>query len=140
MSLHHETHPLDANEPILQVNKQRFVLFPIKYPRVWEMYKKAEASFWTAEEVDLAVSRALPPRHPGTGDATEQAPTLGPQCRAARRHQPPDRQPPESSSKTLRTACTLRPARGLRAWARRASTHIAPPPGVAAAGPRDTRA
>jgi len=35
-------------------NKQRFVLFPIKYPRVWEMYKKAEASFWTAEEVDLA--------------------------------------------------------------------------------------
>merc|ERR1719272_1570559 len=54
MSLHHETHPLDANEPILQVNKQRFVLFPIKYPRVWEMYKKAEASFWTAEEVDLA--------------------------------------------------------------------------------------
>merc|ERR1719272_2028309 len=54
MSLHHETHPLDANEPILQVNKQRFVLFPIKYPRVWEMYKKAEASFWTAEEIDLA--------------------------------------------------------------------------------------
>ena len=65
MSLHHETHPLDADEPILQVNKQRFVLFPIKYPRVWEMYKKAEASFWTAEEIDLAVSRALPPRHPG---------------------------------------------------------------------------
>ena len=140
MSLHHETHPLDANEPILQVNKQRFVLFPIKYPRVWEMYKKAEASFWTAEEVDLAVSRALPPRHPGTGPGTEQAPTLGPQCRAARRHQPPDRQPPESSSKSLRTACTLRPARGLRAWARRASTHIAPPPGVADVGPRDTRA
>jgi len=29
-------------------------MFPIKYPAVWEMYKKAEASFWTAEEVDLS--------------------------------------------------------------------------------------
>jgi len=35
-------------------NKQRFVLFPLKHPQVWEMYKKAEASFWTAEEIDLA--------------------------------------------------------------------------------------
>lgn len=42
------------NEPILTENKQRFVLFPIQYHEVWEMYKKAEASFWTAEEVDLA--------------------------------------------------------------------------------------
>ncbi|MCS7077444.1 MAG: ribonucleoside-diphosphate reductase small subunit [Bacteroidia bacterium] len=41
-------------EPILTENKQRFVLFPIQYHEVWEMYKKAEASFWTAEEVDLA--------------------------------------------------------------------------------------
>jgi len=48
------THPDDANEPILVENKQRFVLFPIKHPAVWEMYKKAEASFWTAEEIDLA--------------------------------------------------------------------------------------
>ena len=48
--------PIDAEEPILQANHQRFVLFPIKHPRVWEMYKKAEASFWTAEEIDLAVS------------------------------------------------------------------------------------
>jgi len=47
-------HPSDVNEPILTENKQRFVLFPIKHPQVWEMYKKAEASFWTAEEVDLA--------------------------------------------------------------------------------------
>ena len=115
MSLHHETHPLDKDEPILQVNKQRFVLFPIKYPRVWEMYKKAEASFWTAEEVDLAVSRALPPRHPGTGPGTERAPTLGPQCRAAQRHQTPDEQPPDSSSRSLRAACTPRPGRGQRA-------------------------
>lgn len=48
-------HAADASEPILTENKGRFVLFPIKHPKVWEMYKKAEASFWTAEEVDLAV-------------------------------------------------------------------------------------
>lgn len=40
-------------EPLLQVNNSRFVLFPIKYPQIWEMYKNAEASFWTAEEIDL---------------------------------------------------------------------------------------
>lgn len=45
---------LYANEPILQENKDRFVLFPIKHPDLWEMYKKAEASFWIAEELDLA--------------------------------------------------------------------------------------
>lgn len=42
------------DEPLLQPNPQRFVLFPIKYQEVWQMYKKAEASFWTAEEVDLS--------------------------------------------------------------------------------------
>ena len=41
-------------EPILQENKDRFVLFPIKHREIWEMYKKAEASFWTAEEIDLS--------------------------------------------------------------------------------------
>lgn len=41
-------------EPILQENKDRFVLFPIKHQAIWEMYKKAEASFWTAEEIDLS--------------------------------------------------------------------------------------
>lgn len=40
-------------EPILQENKSRFVLLPIRYPEVWKMYKQAEASFWTAEEIDL---------------------------------------------------------------------------------------
>lgn len=30
------------------------VMFPLKYPEIWNMYKKQEASFWTAEEVDLA--------------------------------------------------------------------------------------
>jgi ribonucleoside-diphosphate reductase beta chain len=37
------------NEVLLQENKERFVLFPIKYDKIWEMYKKAENSFWTAE-------------------------------------------------------------------------------------------
>lgn len=45
---------LDSDEPLLVENKQRFVLFPIKYNDMWQMYKKHEASFWTAEEVDLA--------------------------------------------------------------------------------------
>lgn len=43
-----------ATEPILVENKDRFVLFPITHPDIWQMYKKAEASFWTAEEVDLS--------------------------------------------------------------------------------------
>ncbi|KAI4652025.1 Ribonucleotide-diphosphate reductase (RNR), small subunit [Alternaria ventricosa] len=44
----------EAEEPLLQENPGRFVLFPIKYHDVWQMYKKAEASFWTAEEIDLS--------------------------------------------------------------------------------------
>lgn len=46
--------PEEANEPLLTENPQRFVLFPIKYHEIWQMYKKAEASFWTAEEIDLS--------------------------------------------------------------------------------------
>ncbi|KAL6790258.1 ribonucleotide reductase [Trichoderma sp. SZMC 28013] len=46
--------PDEIDEPILQENPQRFVLFPIKYHEIWQMYKKAEASFWTAEEIDLS--------------------------------------------------------------------------------------
>lgn len=41
-------------EPILKENPNRFVLFPIQNDEVWQMYKKAEASFWTAEEIDLS--------------------------------------------------------------------------------------
>lgn len=41
-------------ESLLQTNPDRFVLFPIKYGDIWEFYKKAEASFWTAEEIDLS--------------------------------------------------------------------------------------
>ncbi|KAI4158279.1 MAG: hypothetical protein LQ342_007576 [Letrouitia transgressa] len=46
--------PDEEDEPLLQENPQRFVLFPIKYHEIWQMYKKAEASFWTAEEIDLS--------------------------------------------------------------------------------------
>ena len=45
---------MGITEPILQENKDRFVLFPIKHNDIWAMYKKAEASFWTAEEIDLS--------------------------------------------------------------------------------------
>ena len=47
-----ETKMLD--EPILSENKDRFVLFPIQHNDIWSFYKKAEASFWTAEEIDLS--------------------------------------------------------------------------------------
>jgi ribonucleoside-diphosphate reductase beta chain len=41
-------------EPILRENKDRFVLFPIRQHEIWKFYKQAEASFWTAEEIDLS--------------------------------------------------------------------------------------
>ena len=46
----------DSNntELLLRENKDRFVILPINYHKVWEMYKKHEASFWTAEEIDLS--------------------------------------------------------------------------------------
>lgn len=42
-----------AIEPILAENDDRFVIFPIKHHDLWEWYKKCEACFWTAEEIDL---------------------------------------------------------------------------------------
>jgi len=39
------------DEPLLRKNPRRFVIFPIQYPDIWKMYKQAQASFWTAEEV-----------------------------------------------------------------------------------------
>lgn len=42
-----------SEEPILQEDPNRFVLFPIKHDDIWAFYKKSEASFWTAEEIDL---------------------------------------------------------------------------------------
>ena len=43
----------DQNEPILADNPNRYVLFPIQHDDIWKWYKKQEASFWTAEEIDL---------------------------------------------------------------------------------------
>lgn len=44
---------MNAAEPILTDNPGRFVIFPIQHHDIWEWYKKSEASFWTAEEIDL---------------------------------------------------------------------------------------
>ena len=41
-------------EPLLIESKRRFVLFPIQYHEIWRFYKKAQASFWTVEEITLA--------------------------------------------------------------------------------------
>ncbi|KAF7231096.1 transcript variant X1 [Nothobranchius furzeri] len=43
-----------SEEPLLKENPRRFVILPIQYQDIWQMYKQAEASFWTAEEVDLS--------------------------------------------------------------------------------------
>merc|ERR1712070_998913 len=49
-----EFNKLEKSDPLLMENPRRWVMFPIQYPAVWEMYKKHEASFWTAEEIDLS--------------------------------------------------------------------------------------
>jgi ribonucleoside-diphosphate reductase subunit M2 len=43
----------ETEELLLRPNPDRFVMLPVRYPRLWAMYKQAEASFWTAEEIDL---------------------------------------------------------------------------------------
>ncbi len=42
-----------SKDPLLAPNDDRFVLFPLKYHSIWELYKKHMAVFWTAEEIDL---------------------------------------------------------------------------------------
>lgn len=55
MSTHNDaTTVMEKREPLLDENPQRFTLFPIRYQNIWQMYKRAEASFWTVEEVDLS--------------------------------------------------------------------------------------
>jgi len=41
-------------DPLLDVSNDRFTMFPINYPKIWDMYKDHEALFWTAEEIDLS--------------------------------------------------------------------------------------
>ncbi|MEZ5037647.1 MAG: ribonucleotide-diphosphate reductase subunit beta [Chitinophagales bacterium] len=44
----------NITEKILQEADNRFVLFPIQYPEIWNMYKTALKTFWVTEEVDLS--------------------------------------------------------------------------------------
>ena len=44
----------DKDELLLKKNKNRFVLFPIKYNDIYEQYKLAESAFWTSNEIDLS--------------------------------------------------------------------------------------
>lgn len=48
--------PTDETKRVFQMEQMadRYVLFPIKYPKIWEMYKKQQAAFWVAEEIDLS--------------------------------------------------------------------------------------
>jgi ribonucleoside-diphosphate reductase beta chain len=48
---------MQQEEVLLRENKDRFVILPINYPAIWEMYKKHEAGFWTAEEIDLSADQ-----------------------------------------------------------------------------------
>lgn len=42
-------------EPLLQEDEgtNRFTMFPITKPDVWALYKKAQSTYWMAEEIDL---------------------------------------------------------------------------------------
>ncbi|SJL16363.1 probable Putative ribonucleoside-diphosphate reductase small chain B [Armillaria ostoyae] len=44
-------------EPILTDSEERLVLFPIRYPEAYNFYKKAQASVWSAEEMNLSQDR-----------------------------------------------------------------------------------
>jgi ribonucleoside-diphosphate reductase beta chain len=55
MSLVADYGACESDEPILRADPNRFVIFPIRHPHLWALYKKAEASFWTAEEIDLTM-------------------------------------------------------------------------------------
>lgn len=55
--LNFKTLNMQQEEVLLKENKDRFVILPINYPAIWEMYKRHEASFWTAEEIDLSADQ-----------------------------------------------------------------------------------
>lgn len=54
MHIESQERTAQPTEPLLMENKDRFVIFPIRYHDIWHFYKKAQASFWTAEEIDLS--------------------------------------------------------------------------------------
>ncbi len=41
-------------EPLLAPDDNRFVMFPIKYDDIWQMYQKQIDCFWRPEEIDLS--------------------------------------------------------------------------------------
>jgi ribonucleoside-diphosphate reductase subunit M2 len=41
-------------EPLLLPDDNRFVMFPIKYQDIWQMYQKQVDCFWRPEEIDLS--------------------------------------------------------------------------------------
>jgi ribonucleotide reductase beta subunit family protein with ferritin-like domain len=43
-----------AEEPLLTETKNKYVMFPVEYPDVFEMYKKAQSAYWTADEINFA--------------------------------------------------------------------------------------
>jgi ribonucleoside-diphosphate reductase subunit M2 len=48
----------NINEPLLAPDDNRFVMFPIRYDDIWEMYKKQVDCFWRPEEIDLTKDMA----------------------------------------------------------------------------------
>ena len=42
------------SEPLLNESNNRYTLFPIDYPSIWNAYKQQKQCFWTAEEIDLS--------------------------------------------------------------------------------------
>ena len=44
----------ESDDPLLSEDETRYVIFPIQHDNIWKMYKKAEANFWTTEELDLS--------------------------------------------------------------------------------------
>ena len=45
---------LEDSEPMLLPTLDRFTVFPIEHEHLWAMYKKAQMSNWTAEEIDFS--------------------------------------------------------------------------------------
>ena len=44
-------------EPILTKTPNKYTMFPIQYHNLWALYKKAVASFWTAEDIDFSADK-----------------------------------------------------------------------------------
>ena len=100
-------------EPILEENKDRFVIFPIQHHDLWDWYKKQEASIWTAEEIDL---------HQDIIDWKEK---LSAASRAPRRS-PPRGSRARRPGRTRQTARRFRRGPARRCWSR--SKSPGPPP------------